>query len=101
MWLQEWRETCAVLEETCGFSQDPQMLLLVAFLIALASEHQGFAFVGLHLASSPASLLVLCMNLRGRLGGWMRTENLRIVEQKPAECGEVLDMERAAGWKCC
>ena len=44
MWLEEWRETCAVLEETCGYSQDPQMLLLVAFLAALALEHKGFAF---------------------------------------------------------
>lgn len=44
MWLEERRETCAVLEETCGYSQDPQMLLLMAFLIALALEHKGFAF---------------------------------------------------------
>lgn len=44
MWLEEWRETCAILEEACGYSQDPQMSLLVAFLIALASEHKGFAF---------------------------------------------------------
>lgn len=40
------------------------------------------------------------MDLRGRLGGWMRTENPLIVEQKPAEYGEALEMERATGWKC-
>lgn len=30
----------------------------------------------------------------------MRTENPLIVEQKPAEYGEVLEKERATEWKC-
>lgn len=49
--------------------------------------------VGLERPSSPAALVVLCIDLRGRLGlsGWLdvNREGLHVVEQEPAECGEV------------
>lgn len=51
------------------------MLLLVGFLITLASELKALLLVGLHQASSPATLVILCMDLRAHLGGWMRIEN--------------------------